>query len=115
MVVERAHDLEAAEHAEDAVVAAAGDLGVEVAADHHRRQRVVAARPAREDVAHAVDGDRATGRLAPSDEQVAHLLVGVVERESSQATGPARPDLGRIHECPPRCCQLNEGRSQLNV
>ena len=43
-LVERAQDLEAGQHADDAVVLAARDLRVEVAAHQHRRQMVVACR-----------------------------------------------------------------------
>ena len=43
-VVERAEHLETGQHADDAVVLAARDLGVEVAAHQHGRQVVVARR-----------------------------------------------------------------------
>ena len=54
-VVQRAHHLEAGEHAVVAVELAAGGLGVDVAAGDDRRQRGVAPGAAHEDVADRVD------------------------------------------------------------
>ena len=46
---------------------------------------VVAAGTAREDVAHAVDGNRAAGLLRPGHEQVAPLAVEVGQRQAAHA------------------------------
>ncbi len=56
-VVQGAHHLERAQHAQAAVEAPRGGHRVDVRAGHHRRRAVVAARAAPEDVADAVDGD----------------------------------------------------------
>ena len=61
VVVERAHHLEPGQHADDAVVLAAGHLGVEVAADEHRRQMVLPPRPAPEDAPEPIHGHDAPG------------------------------------------------------
>ena len=95
-VVEGAHHFEAAQHAQDAVVAAAADLRVEVTADRHWRQRRIGARTPREDVAQPIDLDRATGGLGPIDEQVAHLLVFGRQSQPAQADVTKTPDLGRF-------------------
>ena len=101
--VQRAEDLEAGPHADDAVVLAARDLGVEVAAHHeHRRQAVVAAGPAREDVPDPVHRHRAAGfSSAPGDEEIAHLLVGVGQRQAPRPAGLAGADLARAHDRAP--------------
>ena len=101
-VVQRAHDLQPAQHAEDAVVAAAADLGVEVAADGDRRQRRVAAGAAGEDVAQPVDLDRAAGALRPAYEEVAHLLVLGRQRQPAQPDLAEAADLGRALEALPQ-------------
>src|SRR5262245_21124291 len=74
-VVQAPDHLEPAEHAERAIVSAATDLRVEMAADGNRRQGIVGPRPAGEDVADAIDLD-ATARLPhPANEEIAYLLV----------------------------------------
>ena len=95
-IVEGADHLERAEHAEHAVIAAAGRLGVEMAADHHRRQRRVGALAAGEHGAHAVDVDRHAGGLAPALEQPAALAVLVGQRLAVAAAAHARADLGDL-------------------
>ena len=57
-IVERAHDLQPAEHAEHAVELAAGRLRVEVAADIDRQRGRIGALAPREHRAHLVDADR---------------------------------------------------------
>ena len=64
-VVERAHDLQGAEHAEHAVELAAGRLGVEMAADDDGGERGVLAAAPSEHIAHLVNLDRAARRFAP--------------------------------------------------
>ena len=64
-IVQGADDLEPGQHAVVAVELAAGGLGVDMAAGHDRRQRIILAGPAGEDVAHLVDGDGAARLLAP--------------------------------------------------
>ena len=78
-VVQTADHLEPRQDARDAVEAAAVDLGVQMAADHHRRQVVVLAAATAEDVAHLVDRDIQTSLAAPGHELVAHLAVGVCQ------------------------------------
>ena len=75
VVVEGSDHLEPGEHAVDAVELAAGRLGVQVRAGHDRRQRRVAARAAREDIAHGIHGHGAAGGLAPAHEEIATLPV----------------------------------------
>src|SRR5207237_9995340 len=98
VLIERAEHLEAREHADDAVILSAGYLRVEVTADQHRRQVIVRAGASREDVPDAIDGDRAPGLGAPRHEEIAHLLVGVGEREPPEPAGLARPDLAGAHD-----------------
>src|SRR5690606_20190617 len=79
-VVERADDLEPAQHAEDTVVATAGRLRVEVAADIDGVEVRLGAFAAREHRPHLVDADGHPRGLAPAPEQVPALAVGVGER-----------------------------------
>ena len=93
-LVERAADLQPAEHAGDAVEAPAIHLRIEMAAHHHRRQAFILPGPAREDVADAVDAHVQARLLAPVDEEVAHLAVGIAERQPRKSARPADPDFG---------------------
>ena len=106
-VVEGADHLEAGEHAIDAVELATGGLAVDVAAGHHRRERLVRASPAGEDVAHLVDAHGAAGLLAPLDEEVARSLVHVGEREPADAALLRRPDLRHLHEARPQAIAID--------
>ena len=74
-VVERSDRLQAAHHAKHAVVPAAANLRVEMAADGDRGEARIGPRPSREDVADRIDLDGTAGLARPADEQVAHLLV----------------------------------------
>src|SRR3954465_13187514 len=72
-----------------------------MAAHHHWRQRIVAALAPRKDVAHAIDADAAARLAAPGDELVAHLAVGLRERNAGQAAGTPETDLARaLHGTP---------------
>ena len=62
---------------------------------------VVAARAAGEDVAQAIDLDRAARLRAPGDEEIAHLLVLVGQGQPAQASGLAWSDLPRAHDGAP--------------
>ena len=93
LLVQGAHRLERAEHAEDAVELAAGRLRIEVRAHADRRQLVVAARTAREHVADLVDRDRAAERLALRLEPVAHALVLVGQGQAPDAALRRRAEL----------------------
>jgi len=101
-VVERANHLQAAQHAEDSVIAAAADLSVEMAADGDRRQAGFATRAAGEDVAELVDRDLAAGAARPLDEEVAHRLVLVREGEAAQTDVAEPTDLGRALQAVPQ-------------
>ena len=87
-VVEGAHDLEPGEHAEGAVVAAAGADGVDVAAGHDRVERGVGAGPGGDDVADAVDPDGEPEVPHPPDDQLAPAGVLVGEGEAAVAPVP---------------------------
>ncbi len=102
VVVERAHDLEAGEHAVVAVELAAGRLGVDVAAGDDRRQRVVLAGAAHEAVADLVDRDRHAGLARPARHQVAALLVEVGERQPADAALRRGADLAPAPSARPR-------------
>jgi len=73
-----------------------------VAAGADRREVVVAARAPREDVAHLVDLDRATCRLAPLHEQVAALLVEVGQGKPAHTAFRRGTDLGHFHQAAPQ-------------
>src|SRR5262249_46057959 len=100
-IVEGPQDLEPREHPHDAVVLAAGELRVEMAAHEHGRQVIFGPGAAREDVAAGVPRPRAAGLRAPGDEGVAHPLVRGGEAEPAEAARLAGPDLARAHDGAP--------------
>ena len=75
VIVQGANHLEPGHHSIVAVEFSARRLGVDVAAGNDGRQRVIATRPSREDVADAIDRDVAACLLAPANEQVARFAV----------------------------------------
>lgn len=81
-----------------------------MAAHHHRRQAVIGAGAAGEDVADAVDADGEAGLAAPADEGVADLLVGIGQRETGEPARPARADLGRALDRGPEPLDVDTGR-----
>ena len=101
-VVQRAHDFERRQDAENAVELAAGRLRVEMTAGHHWRQLRIGALAAREHVADLVDLDRAAGGLAPFREQVAALAVEIRQRLAVAAALGGGADLGHFHQAVPQ-------------
>ncbi|GAO25669.1 ribonuclease E [Alicycliphilus sp. B1] len=108
--VERAHHLQAREHAVVAVELAARGLGVDMAAGHHRRQAVVGAGAAREDVADGVHADAAAGLACPLHEQVAALAVELGERDAAHAALGRAADARQIHERLPQARAVDAQR-----
>src|SRR5262249_25447157 len=104
---EGADELEPAEDAEDAVIAPAGRLGVEMAADQHRRQAVVRALAAREHGAHRVDAERQSGILAPTLAQEPALAIGIGQGLPVAAAAHAGPDLGDFVDRPPQALAID--------
>src|ERR1700677_463402 len=113
-VVERTHNLERAEHSERAVELAAGRLGVEMAAHHYGSERIVLAWPTREHVAHLVDGDRATGGLAPFSEQLARLTVEIGQRQALDTALGRGADFRHFHERIPEPCPVDPHIRQVS-
>ena len=54
------------------------------------------------DIAHLVDTDRATGFLAPLDEQIAAFLVEIGQRQAAAATLGRCADLCHFHQASPK-------------
>ena len=86
-IVQGAHQLEAREYAENAVVFPARHLGIQMAADEHRGKRFVLARAARKNVAEAIDTDGAARLAAPVDELVAHFPIRIGEGQTAKTLG----------------------------
>ena len=84
VVDERLDDLEPGEHAEVAVVDAAGAHGVDVGAGHHRRARATAGAGGHH-VADGVDGDVEAEVAHPGDDEVAAVAVGLGEGQPAAA------------------------------
>ena len=101
-IVEGAHHLQRAEHAERTVELAAGRLGVEMAAHQDRRQRRIAPWAAGEHVAHGVDADGAAGGLAPAGEEVTRLPVEIRQRQPVAAALRRRADRRHLHQAVPQ-------------
>ncbi len=89
--------LEAGEHAEVAVVAAAGGHGVDVRAGHDGRLEAIA-RPGAEHVADAVDLDAQAEVAHPRDHEVAAGAVGRGEGEPAHAAAVDGADLAERGE-----------------
>ena len=101
-IVQRAHHFQPRQHAIDAVESAAGRLGVKMAAGHHRRQVVILAGAAGEDIADGIHRDGAAGFLAPAHEQVAAFLIQIAGRQAAIAALLGRADLRHLHQAVPQ-------------
>ncbi len=99
---ERAQDLQSREDPEITVELAARGLRVDVAAGQHHRGRRVAAAADREDVAGAVDLDRAAGIAQPPDDAIAALAIELGEREAAHAAPRRRADPQKLHQRAPQ-------------
>ena len=108
VIVQAAHHLQPGEDTVVAVELAARGLRVDVAAGDDRRQGVVPAGPAREDVAHGIDLDAAARLLAPADEEVAGLAVQLGEREPAHPALVGGADPGQLHQGIPQPLRLME-------
>ena len=97
--VERLDHLEAGQHPEVAVEAAAGSHGVDVRTDHHGREARIAPGPGGDDVADGVDPHVETEIDHPGDHEVTAAPVVVGEGEPGRAAAAVdtldRPDLGQ--------------------
>ena len=89
----RLDHLEAGEHAERAVEAAAGRDGVDVAPGQHRRVGALG-RPRADDVADLVDVDAQAEVAHPADDEIATAAIVVGEREPRATAAVDRADLG---------------------
>src|SRR5262245_13668712 len=82
-----------------------------MAASDDGRQSIVLPRPARKDVADAVDRDGTARLLAPADEQVTGLAIELGERQSAHAALWRSADLGKLHQRIPEPVRVDrEGR-----
>jgi hypothetical protein len=95
-VVQRTDQFETGKHAEDAVITAAGRLGVEMAADIDRVELRLGAFAAGEHGAHLVDADGEAGIIAPFLEELPPFRIGVGQRLAVAAAGNAGADLGDL-------------------
>ena len=111
--IQRAHHLQPGQYAVVAVELAARGLGVDMAAGHHRRQGVVRARAAREDVADGVHADAAAGVSRPAHEQVAALAIQVGEGDAAYAALGCGADLCQLHERLPQARTIDAQRGQI--
>jgi len=101
-ILQRAQQLQARQHPDDAVELAARRLGIQMTADGDGWQAVIAPRATGEDIAHVVDGDRATGLFAGSDEPAAHLGVEFRERQPLDAALGRAADPGGVENSIPQ-------------
>ncbi|MNJ39689.1 hypothetical protein D3C77_345670 [compost metagenome] len=112
-VIEGAHDFQPGQHPKAAIELAAGGLGVDMAAGHHRRQLRVAARTAGENVTDAVDGHRTTGLLGPFDEQVAGLAIKVGQRQAAHPAFDRGAEPGQVHQRLPQAFAVDMPMGRL--
>ncbi len=106
-VVQRTHHFQPGQHAVVAIEFTAGRLGVDMTAGDYRRQRVVGAVAAHEDIADLVDRDRQPGRLGPANHQVAALLVQVRQGQPFDAPLGRGADLGQFHQRRPQAVAID--------
>jgi hypothetical protein len=101
-IVERAHQFQTRQHAEHAVILAAGGLGVEVRADIDGKRVGIGARAAHEHVAHGVDahGEPRPVRTIAGTAAAFAVLVG--QGLAVVAAGDAGADLGHLHQRVPQ-------------
>src|SRR4051794_27615162 len=97
----RAERFQCAKNAKNAIELAAGRLRVEMAPHGDRRDVVPLARTARVHRAHVVNCHGAAERLAARLEPVAHLPVGIGQREPADAAPWRATDLGGLHQLAP--------------
>jgi hypothetical protein len=95
--VQRAHDLEAGQHAIVAVIAAAGANRVDMAAGHDGRD-VLATGAQADHVPDRVDPDVEAQLLHPVHDEVAAGLVFVGQRQAGAAAAVDGPDGGKVVE-----------------
>ena len=96
--VQRAQHLEAGEHAQNAIEAAARRLRVEVAADQYRSETRLAAFAAHEHGAEPINRDGTAEVTRPPAKQVAHCAVVIAERQSPQTAIRPPADRRRGHD-----------------
>ncbi len=101
-VVHRAYDFETSEHAEHAVILAAGRLGVEMRADVDGQGVRVRAGARHEHVADLVDAHGEPSCLAPGLEEFAAFAIRIRQRLAIVAAGDAGADLRHVHEAVPQ-------------
>ena len=101
-LVQRAHHLQPGQHAQNAVELAARRLRVQMAADGDRLARRIAARPAEDHVADAIDAQRQPGRLAPALEQRPALAIQIGQRLPVAAALGGAADAGDLHQAVPQ-------------
>jgi len=106
LVVQRADRLQRAEHAELAVVLAAGGDGVDVRAHHHRRAAGLAG-PLAEDVAHLVHADPQASLAHPGGHEIAAALVLVAEGQAGEAAALGRAHLSELLDRRLQACAVD--------
>jgi len=97
-IVERAHDFQAGQHAEHAVILAAGRLRVEMGADIDRQRVRIRAGSRHEHGTHLVHAHGEPGLVTPGLEQFAAFPVGIGKRLAVVAAGNAGADLRHLHK-----------------
>jgi hypothetical protein len=72
VIIQRSKDFQARQDTENAVIATAGDLGVQMAANHNRRKMVLSPSSPRENIADSIGGDDTARGTAPLHKLIAH-------------------------------------------
>ena len=106
-VVEGAQHFHTGQHAEATVELAAGGLGVDMAAGHHRWQVGIAPRTTGENVADAIHGHGAAGLFAPLHEQVAGLAIQVGKGQATHTALGRGAELGQVHQRLPQAVAVD--------
>ena len=101
-IIQRPDHLQRAENAENTVILAAGRLGIQMAAQHHRKRIGVRAFAPGKHVAHAVDPHGQALVFTPLGEQITALLVGIGQRLAVITAAQAGPDLRHVHKAVPQ-------------
>ena len=112
-VVECAQYFDASQHPVATVEFAAGGLGVDMAAGHHRRQVGIEPRTAGENIAHRVDADRAARFFTPAYKDVPGLTVEVGQGQATHAAFDCGTQLRQFHQRGPKAFSIDGLRALL--
>src|SRR5262245_28334956 len=113
VIVQTANSFQTAQHAESTVVLAAADLRVEMAADGDGGEARIGPRPTGEQVTDGIDLHRAAGLARPGDDEVAHLLVLLRQRQAAHTAAAKAADFAAALQSRPQSLAVDLEHADL--